>query len=137
MDNLAFWMAEQICSLLPHLGLHACGAAADQYLIGVAGWIFGGIILLVLMGISDEIERRKAARRTHAVSKSPNAVALIEEASDQHEPGSEGVADLGSGRPTSIRVRSIRSRRHRIDQGAYVSKPMRSTNVGAAGSSGT
>jgi len=139
MDSLALWMAERICSLLPYLGLYACGAVADQYLVGVAGWIFGGILLLMLMGVSDEMERRKAARsaRARELSQRPAIITLAQDTSGQPTPHSEGVADPGRGRPTYTRVRSLRSRRHRFDQGAYVPKPIAATNIETASNSST
>lgn len=137
MDSLALWMAERICSLLPYLGLHACSAVADQYLVGVAGWIFSGILLLMLMGVSDEMERRKAARSARELSKSPAIITLAQDTSVQQTPRSEGVADPGRGRPTYTRVRRLRSRRHRFDQGAYVPKPIAATNAETASNSST
>jgi hypothetical protein len=71
MGGVAFWMAEQICPLLPYLGLHACTTGTDLYLVGVAGWIFGGIALLMLMGISEEMESRKVAPKKH-VAQNPH-----------------------------------------------------------------
>ena len=60
--SLALWMSDQLCPLLPYVGAHACWTSSDQYLVGMAGWIFAGTILLMLMGISENIESRKAER---------------------------------------------------------------------------
>ena len=62
VESLALWMSEQLCPLLPYVGAHACWTSSDQYLVGIAGWIFAGTILLMLMGISENIENRKAER---------------------------------------------------------------------------
>ena len=62
VESLALWMSDQLCPLLPYVGAHACWTASDQYLVGMAGWIFAGTILLMLMGISETIESRKAKR---------------------------------------------------------------------------
>lgn len=136
MNNLALWMAEQICSLQPYLGLHACGAVADHYLIGVAGWIFGGIFLLMLMGISDEIERRKAARLMREFPDIPKAVSLTGNASAQQTQPREGIADKGNDHRAYIPVRGVRRRRYRSAQGVYVPKAIQSANAEGAGSSG-
>ena len=102
MDDLAVWMAAQICPLLPSFGLHACGAPNDLYLVGVAGWIFGGIGLLMLMGISDEIENRKAARRAQVAKET---LKLTSHASIQH---SAEVPLVAKPRLVRSRVRSLR-----------------------------
>jgi hypothetical protein len=57
-------MADQVCPLLGYFGVHAC----NLHLVGVAGWIFSGIALLMLMGISDHIKNRRAARRAQTIS---------------------------------------------------------------------
>lgn len=69
MDSAVLWMADQICPLLTYIGLSACTAKTDLYLVGVAGWIFGGLGLLMLMGISEATEDRKAAQGKHAAQK--------------------------------------------------------------------
>ena len=69
MNGVVLWMADQICPLLPYVGLRACSAATDLYLVGVAGWVFGGIGLLMLMGISEVIEDRKGSQRKQASQK--------------------------------------------------------------------
>ena len=83
MNGVVLSMADQICPLLPYVGLRACSAATDLYLVGVAGWVFGGIGLLLLMGISEVIEDRKVslgkpvAPKPHRTSFS-NQLAIIE-----------------------------------------------------------
>lgn len=83
MNSVVLWMADQTCPLLPYIGLQACATGTDLYLVGVAGWIFGGVGLLMLMGISEAIEDRKAtprkqvAQNLHRASSSTQ-LALIE-----------------------------------------------------------
>lgn len=60
------WMADQVCPLLAYVGLGACTPKTDLYLVGVAGWIFGGLGLLMLMGIAEAIEDGKAERKRSA-----------------------------------------------------------------------
>ena len=102
-------MAAQICPLLPSIGLQACGAANDFYLVGVAGWIFGGIGLLMLMGISDDIENRKAARRAQ-ITKDSFALKLTSDAPIQLQATSHSAEAplVAKSRPLHGRVRSLR-----------------------------
>ena len=113
MDNVAFWMAEQVCPLLPYLGLHACSATTDVYLAGVAGCIFGGVALLALMGISDEIENRKAALRAQIEERS-RVLKLTREAPIQQISHSPERPVLAKRRPPHSRVRSM-GRRNPVD----------------------
>ena len=66
MGRFAFWMADQVCPLLASVGIHACSTTTNLQLVGVAGWIFSGICLLMLMGISDHIANSRARRRAQA-----------------------------------------------------------------------
>jgi hypothetical protein len=124
MNGVAFWMAEHVCPLLTYLGLHACSTATDLYLVGVAGWIFGGIGLLMLMGISDEIETRKATRRMVQTS---HALELTRNAPIQQMPQSAERPVPAKRRPIHHRVRSM-SRRNPVDHRADPPKPIRSAH---------
>jgi hypothetical protein len=82
MDSLAFWMADQVCPLLVFLGIHACIPTTNLHLVGVAGWIFSGVALLMLMGFIDYMANRRAARRARA-SGAPLALKLVRRAPPQ------------------------------------------------------
>ena len=62
MDNLAIWMAHQLCPLLSQVGFRVCAPVGNQYLLGIAGWIFCGAGLLMLMGIAEHVKIRIATR---------------------------------------------------------------------------
>ena len=126
MGNIAFWMADQICPLLPYLTLHACSATTDLHLVGVAGWIFGGVGLLMLMGISDDIECRKAARRTQ-VAKRPLVLKLTSDAPIQQTSPNDERPALAERRPLYSRVRSI-NRRSFVSQREDAAKRIRTAH---------
>jgi hypothetical protein len=62
MASFAFWMADHVCPLLAYFGVHACTTTTNLHLVGVAGCIFSGVALLMLMGISDHFANLWAAR---------------------------------------------------------------------------
>lgn len=107
MNSVVLWMAEQICPLLPYIGLRACTATTDLYLVGVAGWIFVGLGLLMLMGISEAIEERKAAQRKQAAEnphRAPSSpqLAVIEPTRHPHN------YSLAASRFTHRRIRPLK-----------------------------
>lgn len=126
MDHVVSWMAEQVCPLLPYLGLRACTTATNLYLLGVASWIFGGVGLLMLMGISEAIEERKAARRAH-IAKTSHVVKLTGNAPIQQTSPNAEHPVVATRRPLHSRVRSM-SRRNFGDQRADAPKRIRSAH---------
>jgi hypothetical protein len=70
MNSLVLWMAEQVCSLSAHIGLSACSTTNNFYQVGVAGWIFCGFGLLMLLGIAEALAHRNAAQKKQVVQNS-------------------------------------------------------------------
>jgi hypothetical protein len=99
MDGLVFWMAGQVCPLLPAVGIQ-CGGTSDQYLIGVAGWIFSGVAILALMGFCERFARNRRMARSSPV---PNEASL--------EQGPPLPSDGAFGIPPQRRKRVRRIRR--------------------------
>lgn len=112
MNSLVMWMAEQICPWLQHFGFLS-GAVPNPYLIGVAGWIFGGIGLLALMGISEHLESGKAKLREAKVDDTRPLLLLAQEMPVQHSQISAHNAGSGE-RMASLRHTRRRARRHRV-----------------------
>lgn len=108
MNNAVAWMAEQVCPLLPYIGVHACAAGADLYLVGIAGWIFGGVGLLMLMGISEEIETRKVARRPPQMAGAAPLPQPNGDASTHPAAGASDDSRLASRRRQRSRFRHLR-----------------------------
>ena len=124
VESLALWMSDQLCPLLPYVGAHPCWTSSDQYLVGIAGWIFAGTILLMLMGISENIESRKAER-----SSVRSSVPVLEiRAPALQSPHAFDVMAV-SRAPTHRRVRRMKSRRRHL---LHEPRPVQSMGVEVA-----
>jgi hypothetical protein len=77
MNSLVLWMAEQVCSLSLHIGLSACSTTSNFYQVGVAGWIFGGFGLLMLLGIAEAFVHRRAAQEKQVVQDNGAASFIV------------------------------------------------------------
>jgi hypothetical protein len=119
VESLALWMSDQLCPLLPYVGAHPCWTASDQYLVGMAGWIFAGTLLLLLMGISETIESRKAERSS--VGSSVPELEITAPA--LQSPRVLDVMAVGRA-PTRRRVRRMKRRRRHIVPESRPLQPM-------------